>query len=149
MPKFVPSMNVVATLEARYLPLLNQAAARLGKMHPTFKFNVGSGSVGGATAFQGHQAYLEAFRPESADPEPNCLALEICVQDLPGTPTLCALGVTWGGDGISPSDGLDLLPADVVFEPDALRVIDEALPRLEDHFDRCLCDWEAAYPKST
>jgi hypothetical protein len=142
-------MNVVETLEARYLPLLNQAAARLGEKHPTFKVNVGSGSVGGATTFRGHDVYLEAFRPGSADPEPNCLALEICVRDLADTPTLCTLGVAWGGDGIPPSDGLDLLPADVVFAPDALRIIDEALPRLEDHFYHCLCDWEAAYPRST
>ena len=142
-------MNVVATLEARYLPLLNQAAARLGEKHPTFKVNVGSASVGGATRFQGHHLYFEASRPESADPEPNCLALEICVRSLPGTPTLCTLGVAWGGDGIPPADGLDLLPADIVFAPDALRIIDEALPQLEDHFDRCLCDWEAAYPQST
>jgi hypothetical protein len=71
-------MNVIETLEARYLPLLNQAAARLGEKHPTFKVNVGSGSVGGATTFQGHDVYLEAFRPDGADPEPNCLALQIC-----------------------------------------------------------------------
>jgi hypothetical protein len=141
-------MNVVETLEARYLPLLNQVAARLREKHPTFKFNVGSGSVGGATTFQGHDVYLEAFRPDNADPEPNCLALEICVRDLPGTPTLCTLDVAWGGDGIPPTDGLDLLSADVVFAPDVLRMIDEALPRLEDHFDRCLCDWAAAYPQT-
>jgi hypothetical protein len=142
-------MNVVGTLEARYLPLLNQAAARLCEKHPTFKVNVGSGSVGGATTFQGHHLYLEAFRPDSADPEPNCVALEICVRDLPGTPMLCTLGVACGGDGIPPIDGLDLLPANVVFAPDALRIIDEALPRLEDHFDRCLCDWETEYPQGT
>jgi hypothetical protein len=142
-------MNVVETLEARYLPLLNQTAARLGEKHPTFKVTVGSGSVGGATTFQGHSVYLEAFRPDSADPEPNCLALEICVRDLPGTPMLCSLDVAWGGDGIPPTDGLDLLPVDVVFAPDVLRIIDEALPRLEDYFDRCLCDWETAYAQST
>jgi hypothetical protein len=62
---------------------------------------------------------------------------------------LCSLDVAWGGDGIPPTDGLNLLPADVVFAPDALRIIDEALPRLEDYFDRCLCDWEAAYAQST
>jgi hypothetical protein len=142
-------MNVVETLEARYLPLLNQAAARLGQKHPTFEVNVGSGSVGGATAFQGHDLYLEAFRSHSVDPEPNCLTLEICVRDLTGTPTLCTLGVAWGGDGIAPTDGLDLLPAEVVFATDTLPIIDEVLPRLEDHFDRCLGDWEEAYPHTT
>jgi hypothetical protein len=75
--------------------------------------------------------------------------LEICVRDLPGTPTLCSLGVAWGGDGVPPSNGLDMLPIDIALTPDALRVIDDALPRLQEHFDRCLYDWEAAYPQST
>ena len=141
-------MNVVEVLEGRYLPLLNQAALRLRERHPTFAVNVGSGAVGSATSFQGHHVYLEALRPESADPEPNCIALEICVRDLPGTPTLCSLDVSWGADGISPSEGSDLLAAETAFTPEALRRIDEALPRLETHLDRCLYDWEAAYPQT-
>ena len=142
-------MDVVETMEARYLRLLNQAAARLGKKHPTFKINVGSGSVGAATPFQGHVIYLEAFRLHSADPETNCLTLEICLRDLTGLRTLCTLGVAWGGDGIAPRNGLDLLSAEVAFGSEALRIIDDALPRLEAHFERSLNDWEAAYPKST
>lgn len=141
-------MNVVETLKARSLPLLEQAATRLREKHPTFTIRAGSGSVGGATTFQGHNFFLEAFRPDSADAEPNCVALEVCVRDLPGTPMLCSLDVSWGGDGLPPSDGLYLLDGDVPFGPAALRLIDEALPRLEQHFDRCLHDWEAAYPHS-
>jgi hypothetical protein len=142
-------MNVIDTLETRYLPLLNQAAARLREKHPTFTVSVGSGSVGSATTFQGHHLYLEAVRPHSADPEPNCIALEICVRDLPGMPILCSLDVAWGGDGVAPSGGLDLLADEVAFAAEALRLIDDALPQLEKHLDLCLRDWEAAYPQST
>jgi hypothetical protein len=143
-----PDMNVVEILETRYLPLLDEAAARLRAKHPTFTINVGSASVGGATTFQGHDVYLEALRPNSADPEPNCVALDIGVRDLPGTPTLCSLDVAWGGDGIAPADGLDLLPAEVPFTTEALRSIDAALPRLVEHLELCLHKWEAAYPHS-
>src|SRR5262245_19115615 len=141
-------MNVVEILETRYLPMLNQAAGRVGEKHPTFTISVGSGSLGASTTFPGHQIYLEAFRPHSADPEPNCLALEITVEDLPGVPRLGSLGVAWGGDGVPPSDGLDLLPTDIGLTPDTLRNIEEALPLLFDHFERCLCDWETAFPLS-
>jgi hypothetical protein len=143
-------MNVVQTLESRYLPLLEQAAARLRETHETFQFNVGSGSVGSLTTFQGHHAYLEAWRHDvKNDRVPNCVALEVCVRDLPGKPTLCDLGVGWGGDGVPPSDGLDLLPREIAFGPEALALIDAALPQLEMHLDRCLRDWEAAYPLGT
>ena len=140
-------MNVVETLESRYLPLLNQAAARLGERHPAFTINVGSGSIGGATTFQGHHLYLEAVRPNSDSPEPNCVALEICVRDLPGDAILCSLDVAWGGDGVPPSRGLDLLSAEVPFA-EALQLIDEALPQLERHLDVCLRHWELTYPRS-
>ena len=141
-------MNVVETLESRYLPLLKQAAARLAERHHTFTINVGSGSVGGATTFQGHHLYLEAVRPNSDSSEPNCVALEICVRNLPGDATLCSLDVAWGGDGVPPSRGLDLLPAEVPFDTEALRLIDEALPQLERHLDLSLRDWELTYPGS-
>jgi hypothetical protein len=142
-------MNVVETLETRYLPLLHQAAARLRERHPMFAVNVGSGSAGDLTSFQGLDLYLEALRPDSANPEPNCVAMGICVRDLPGTPILCDLGAGWGADGVPPpTAGLDLLPTDIAFGPEALRVIDEALPQLERHIDRCLSDWEAMYPQA-
>jgi hypothetical protein len=143
-------MNVAETLESRYLPLLNGAAARLREKHPTFRFNVGSGSVGSLTTFQGHNVYLEASRDDAKnDRVPNCVAVEFCVRDLPGHPTLCSLGVSWGGDGVPPSEGLDLLPSEVAFGSKALALIDDAMPQLEKHFDSCLYAWEAAYPQST
>jgi hypothetical protein len=141
-------MTVVQTLEARYLPLLRQTAARLRERHPTFTVNAGSGPVGSLTTYQGHNLYVEADRPNSADPEPNCVALEICVRDVPGTPILCGLGVAWGADGIPPATGgFDPLGVtEIVFGPQALQAIDDALPELERHLDRCLSDWEIAYP---
>lgn len=142
-------MNVVETLEARYLPLLRDAAARLRERHPSFSIRAGSGPVGSLTTFQGYNLYLEADRPESANPEPNCVALTICVRDLPGSPLLCDLGVGWGGDGVPPAlGGCEALgSAEIPFGPEALRRIDEALPQLERHLDRCLIDWEATYPQ--
>jgi hypothetical protein len=64
-------------------------------------------------------------------------------------PILCSLDVAWGGDGVAPSGGLDLLADEVAFAAEALRLIDDALPQLEKHLDLCLRDWEAAYPQST
>jgi hypothetical protein len=141
-------MVVVEFLRTRYLPLLDQMAIRLREKHPSFTINFGSHSVGDATAYQGYDCFVVAFRLNSADPEPNCVALEIGVRDLTGIPTLCGLDVTWGGDGVAPSEAIDLLNGDVRFGPEAVRLIDEALPRLEQHLDQCLYDWEAAYPQS-
>jgi len=142
-------MNVVETLESRYLPLLHQAAARLREKHPTFQFEVRSGPVGSLTTLQGHFAYLEASRNDTTnDRVPSCVALEVCVRDLPGKPALYSLDVCWGGDGVPPMEGLYLLPNEIAFGPEALASIVEALPRLEMHLDRCLSAWEAAYPPS-
>ncbi len=141
--------NVVEALSARFIPLLKQAALRLREKHPTFIINVGSGSIGGATTFQGYSFYLEALRPDSTNPEPNCVAMEICVRNLPDIPFLCGLDVSWGADGSAPSEGLCLLDSDCRFGPEALRLIDNALPRLERHFDFCLHAWEVAYPTNS
>jgi hypothetical protein len=140
-------MNVVQTLESRYLPLLNRAAGRLREKHPTFRFDVRSGPIGSLTTLQGHYAYLEASRHDATnDRVPSGVALEVCVRDLPGKPTLYSLDVCWGGEGVPPAEGLDLLPKEIAFGPEALASIDAALPRLETHFDHCLSAWEAAYP---
>jgi hypothetical protein len=143
-------MNPVEVLETRYFPLLDRAAAKVREQHPTFRVTAASVPVGAATASQGHLVYLEAWRPNSTDPEPNCLALEIGVHDLSHTPTLSMLHVEWGGDGIRPMDGLDFLPAEIFFAlVEALQIIDEALPQLLEHFDRCLLAWEVAFPQRT
>jgi hypothetical protein len=143
-------MDVVETLETRYLPLLHCAAERLRERYPTFTLNAGSGPVGRLTSFQGHHVYLEAIRVDESPREPNCVALVICVRDLPGTPVLCDLSTGWGGDGFPPATGeLDLLPpGGVAFGPEALQMIDEVLPRLEGHLDRCLSDWQMMYPRT-
>ena len=141
-------MNPVDTLESRYLPMLTDLAIRIRERHPTFTVKVGSGPVGRATSFQGHHVYLECYRLESVDPEPNCIALELCMRDLLGTPKLCSLGVTWGGDGTPPSEGMEWLEEDVAFGQNAIDEIDEALPQLQEHLEGCLFDWESTYRQS-
>jgi hypothetical protein len=148
-PKCGAVLDVVAELETRYLPVLRQMAADLQVLHPSFRINAGSGPVGSLTAFQGHNFYVEADRPGSDNPEPNCVALEICVRDLLGTPILCSLGVSWGGDGIPPCGNLDLLGADLPFGPSAVAVIDRSLPSAREYLTVCLSQWAAAYPGGT
>lgn len=141
--------DVVQILESRYLPRLNEAASRLREGHPSFIINVGSQPIGRATTFKGHHVFVEVDRRGNANPEPNCVAMEICVRDLPGITTLCTLDVNWGGDGEAPMGGSDLLADEVVFDSQALLIIDEALPQLEAYLDQCLCAWEAMYPRRT
>jgi hypothetical protein len=139
-------MDPIAILHTTCLPPLNRLAATVRERHPSFRFNVGSGSVGGATSFQGHHVYLECCRINDREPEPNCLALEVCVRDLPGTPRLCTLDVDWGAEGVRPCEGYDALREQIVFTPDAEKIIIDALPTLCTHFERCVQAWEAAYP---
>lgn len=139
-------MNPVEVLEQRYLPMLGAHAIDVRQRHPTFFVKARSGSVGRKTSFQGYNVYLECWRKDSSDPEPNCVALTACVRDLPGTPMLCDLGVGWGGDGVAPCGSLELLSTEVEFGPDAISLIDDAIPRLQEHLDHCLNQWEAKYP---
>jgi len=140
-------MNPIEILNSRYLPKLQAYADQLRQRHPTFVVNTGCVPVGSATPFQGYQAYLSCLRLECADEEPNCVDIVILVRDLPGRSKLCSLDVSWGGDGIAPVNGIDLLTEEIEFTPAALTVIDEAIPRLQEHLDYCLLQWEAKYPK--
>lgn len=139
--------DVVTQLECGCLPEFEKIAVSLRSRHPSFRINVGSGSVGGWTDFQGHHVYVECDREGSHDPEPNCVALEVCVKHLDREPPLCDLGVSWGGDGIAPCDTGDDLREEVVWNEDAIRLIHRVLPRLHDELDACLTAWEDAYPK--
>jgi hypothetical protein len=142
-------MDAVQVLERRYLPLLKWIAAELRDQHPTFQINAGAGPIGSPPGSTAYHAYVDAERPGTNDLEPNGVTLYVEVTGLPGTPTLCNLDVGWGADGVPPMDGLDLLPEGVIFGTDAVRLIDDALPTLQAHLDRCLRAWEAAYPRST
>lgn len=138
---------IVSQLEEACLPALSVHAEGLRSRHPSFEIRVGSGSVGSKTSYQGHHAYLECFRPESWNPEPNCVAIEIGVRGLDGMPMLCDLGVGWGGDGVAPRDGsIDLGHLPEPWGPDAVPRIMDALPTLVRELELNLIAWEQAYP---
>jgi hypothetical protein len=60
-------------------------------------------------------------------------------------------GSPWAAD--SPENVAEVVrrynAGDLTFAPDAVRLIDDALPRLRDHLDECLSAWATAYPLST
>ena len=62
-------MHAVTELERVFLPLLQEAERVAASEYPQFKFNVGSSSVGGLTAYQGHTVWLECTFPDAADHE--------------------------------------------------------------------------------
>ena len=137
--------EIIAQLESECLQRFEIMASGLRTRHPDFRIVVGAGSVGGNTEFQGHHVFIDCYREGSANPEPNCVALEICIRDLDGTPTLCTLDVTWGGDGIAPCDSIDHLPNPLPWGNDAVRKIEAHIPLLESELDSCLKAWEDTY----
>lgn len=139
--------RIVSQLEEACLPALPVHAEGLGNRRPSFEIRVGSGAVGGKTSYQGHHAYLESFRPESWNPGPNCVAIEIGVRGLDGMPMLCDLGVGWGGDGVAPRDGsIELGHPPEPWGPGAIPRIMDALPALVRELELNLIAWELAYP---
>jgi hypothetical protein len=137
--------EVIAQLESRCLPRFEIIANTLRSSHPDFRIVVGSGSVGSETEFQGHFVFIECDRQGSANPEPNCVALEVCIRDLDGTPKLCTLDVTWGGDGVAPCTLIDHLPDSILWNDDAIRLVETKIPLLASDLDSCLKAWEHAY----
>ena len=137
--------EIIAQLESECLPRFEIIANAIRSRHPEFRIVVGSGSVGGNTEFQGHHAFINCYRQDSANPEPNCVTLEICIRDLDGTPTLCGVDVTWGGDGIAPCDSFDHLPYSKPWSDDAMRLVETQIPLLESELDSCLSAWKHTY----
>jgi hypothetical protein len=137
--------EIISQLESECLPHFESIASELRSKHPEFRIVVGSGSVGGNTTFQGHHAYIDCDREGSANPEPNCIALEVCVRDLDHEPTLCTLDVGWGGDGVAPCETVDNLPGEVPWGQDAIDLIRLHLSSLESELDHCLTAWEDSY----
>jgi hypothetical protein len=138
--------EVIAELAAVCIPRLEKFAEGLRSRHPCFRIKVGGGSVGSNTAFQGYNVFIDCDREGSEDPEPNCVALEICVRDLDREPALSTRDVTWGGDGIAPCDTTDHLPEHIQWSQDAINLILSTLPALESELDSCLDAWENTYP---
>lgn len=137
--------EIIAQFESECLPQFESIAIALRSRHPSFRIVVGAGSVGGNTAFQGHNAYIDCDREGSTKPEPNCVALEVCIRDLDRVPTLCSLGIAWGADGIAPCNSTDHLPDSMLWNEDASRLIHSRLPTLESELEFCLKAWENAY----
>jgi len=88
----------LAELEAKLLPLFREAAERIGQEHPSFKFQVFSSSVGGATAYQGHNLGLECMFPDAGDHEADCVAASVRVMHLT---SLCFQRLVWSGGVVS------------------------------------------------
>lgn len=131
--------------ESVCVPALKRYQAIAAKVHPTFEITLFSGSIGSSTTYQGYHAGLDCFRLESADREPNCLALEISVAHLDTEPQLHSLGVGWGAEGFRPLEALDLCKEAIPWGPEACSEIEEALPRLFENLMDCLTAWESAY----
>jgi hypothetical protein len=137
--------EVIEQLESGCLPRFESIANALRSKHPEFRIVVGSGSVGSKTTFQGHFVFIECDRQGSANPEPNCVALEVCIRDLDGTPMLCTLDFTWGGDGVAPCDSVTYLTDPILWSDDAMRLVESQIPLLASDLNSCLEAWEHAY----
>lgn len=138
---------IVTQLEEACLPILSVYAEVLRSRHPSFEIRVGSGPVGSKTTYQGHQAYLECLRPESNDPEPNCVAIVIGVRGLDAEPMLCDLGVGWGGDGIAPREcSIELGEPVEPWGPDSAKRIQDAMASFLVELELNLIAWEERYP---
>ena len=138
--------EIIAELEAECMQRFEEIAQALRLRYPQFRIKAGSGPVGGNTQFQGHHVYIDCDREASEDPEPNCVALEVCVRNLDIDPTLCTLHVTWGGDGVAPSDTADHLAENVRWSDGAVDLIRSTLPKLAVELHSCLQAWEDTYP---
>ncbi|MDZ4402487.1 hypothetical protein [Prosthecobacter sp.] len=123
-------------------------ADELRKLHPSFTIEVRDGSIGGLTAFQGHYAYIECFRAGNDYPEPNCVAIEVCVRNLDMEPMLSTLDVSWGGDGISPCELASGLDKEIPWGESAVIEIQSMLPRLSSELSKALQSWETTYPSN-
>jgi hypothetical protein len=141
--------EVIEQLESGCLPRFEIIASALRSKHPDFRIVVGSGSVGSKTTFQGHFVFIECDRQGSANPEPNCVALEVCIRDLDGTPILCTFDVTWGGDGVAPCETIDHLPDSMPWGDDAMRLVETRIPLLAADLNSCLEAWEHTYLRNT
>jgi hypothetical protein len=133
-------MNVVAELENAFLPLLLEAKVAAESLHPQFKFDVGSSSVGGKTEYQGHHVWLECIFPDAADHEADSVALLAGIKHITTEPKLCDASVEWG-NGHHPKVSLELLKVPTPFTEQVLQQTAARLPELLHVFRRALEAW--------
>ena len=134
------TVNHVAELEAMFLPLLREAAVRIAEEHPSFKFSVWSSSVGGATAYQGHNLGIECTFPDAAAHEADCVAASIGVMHLSTEPMLSEFGVEWGS-GNHPDVRVEFVEHAAPLTQEALNEIATRFPELMDVFRTALYAW--------
>ena len=135
-------MHAVTELERVFLPLLQEAERVAASEHPQFKFNVGSSSVGGLTAYQGHTVWLECTFPDAADHEADSVAIMVVVKHITTEPKLSEASVEWG-NGHHPEFALELLEHPVALTEEQLRETAMRFPELLRAFKSAIQAWSA------
>ncbi len=121
------NVDVIETLEERFLGQFREYAAQLEVDFIQVRARAHSLSVGSSTPFQGHVICLECFFPEASRQEADTVAICIGVKHLTTEPMLCDSSVVWGDPrGIE----LELLEDPVPFTSEAIQAIEEAAPTL-------------------
>ena len=135
-------MHAVTELERVFLPLLQEAERVAASEHPQFKFNVGSSSVGGLTAYQGHTVWLECMFPDASDDEADSVAIMVGVKHITTEPKLNEASVAWG-NGYHPEYTLELFEQPVALTEEQLQQTAMRFPELLRVFKSALQAWSA------
>jgi hypothetical protein len=135
-------MHAVTELERVFLPLLQEAERAAASEFPRFKFNVGSASVGGLTAYQGHTVWLECTLPDAADHEADSVAIIVGVKHITTEPKLSQASVGWG-NGNHPECALELLEHPVALTEEQLQGTAARFPEQLVAFKSALQAWSA------
>jgi hypothetical protein len=120
-------VDVVQTLEERFLNRFRDDAAQLEMDFVQVRATARSYSVGSLTPFQGHTISLECFFPAASPEESDNVAICIGVKHLKTEPMLCNASVEWGEPG---GTELDLLEEPLPCSPEAIGIIEAAIPQL-------------------
>jgi hypothetical protein len=88
--------DAVADFECALLPSLREAERALATEYPSLHFNVGSSSVGSATAFRAHRIWLECHFPDAKQSEDDLVAVVFGVKHTTTHPQLHEAFVGWG-----------------------------------------------------
>ena len=133
-------MHAVTELERVFLPLLQEARRVAVSEYPQFKFSVGSSSVGGLTAYQGHDVWLECMFPDAAHQEADSIAIVVGVKHISTEPKLSEASVGWG-NGQHPEYALELLEHPMALTEHQLQEIAMRFPELLRVFRGALQAW--------
>ena len=120
-------MDVIQTLEERFLKRFRNYAAQLEMDFVRVRATAHSLSAGSVTPLQGHTICLECFFPDASPEESDNVAICIGVKHLKTEPVLCNASVEWGEPG---GTELDLLEEPLPCSPEAIGIIEAAVPQL-------------------